>query len=56
MGSIFRQLSQLEYIGKNKEGWQTFINENPVASSAPVVVSSTEAKANGPVRWNPFTT
>ena len=56
IGTIFRQLSQLEYIGKNKEGWQTFINENPVAQSAPVVTSSPEAKANGALRWNPFTT
>ena len=56
IGTIFRQLSQLEYIGKNKEGWQTFINENPVAQSATVVTSSPETKANGPVRWNPFTT
>ncbi|RZK55668.1 MAG: hypothetical protein EOO59_10400, partial [Hymenobacter sp.] len=32
LGLIFRQLSQLEYIGKNREGWQTFINENPVAN------------------------
>ena len=51
IGAIFRQLSQLEYIGKNKEGWQTFINENPVANS-PVGTPT----PGGPTRWNPFTT
>ena len=56
IGAIFRQLSQLEYIGKNKEGWQTFINENPVAASAPAEVSTLESRASGPTRWNPFTT
>lgn len=56
IGAIFRQLSQLEYIGKNKEGWQTFINENPVVSSAPTAVTTSENRRNGPVRWNPFTT
>jgi hypothetical protein len=53
IGGIFRQLSQLEYIGKNKEGWQTFINENPVATAAPV--AETLAPASGPTRWNPLT-
>ena len=56
IGAIFRQLSQLEYIGKNKEGWQTFINENPVADSAPISLPSPENRATGPTRWNPFTT
>ena len=56
IGTIFRQLSQLEYIGKNKEGWQTFINENPVATSVPASASATKATDNDPARWNPFTT
>ena len=51
IGAIFRQLSQLEYIGKNKEGWQSFINENPIATS-PARVPTPET----PTRWNPFTT
>ena len=55
IGAIFRQLSQLEYIGKNKEGWQSFINENPVAPK-PMSTPAPESMANGPVRWNPFTT
>ena len=57
VGAIFRQLSQLEYIGKNKEGWQSFINENPVATSS-VVVSTPDLHPgpSGPPRWNPFTT
>ncbi|MBF9219791.1 hypothetical protein [Hymenobacter ruricola] len=55
IGAIFRQLSQLEYIGKNKEGWQSFINENPVASK-PLSTPSPESPANGPARWSPFTT
>ncbi|TGE29469.1 hypothetical protein [Hymenobacter metallicola] len=46
VATIFRQLSQLEYIGKNKEGWKTFINENPVAASA--------APEKPATRWNPF--
>ena len=53
LGTIFRQLSQLEYIGKNKEGWQSFINENPVAAS-PVVTAVAEARPGGGLRWNPF--
>lgn len=53
LGVIFRQLSQLEYIGKNKEGWQTFINENPV-SNTPAPLPAPEPTANGSVRWNPF--
>ncbi|HLK97413.1 MAG TPA: hypothetical protein VK364_06565 [Hymenobacter sp.] len=46
IANVFRQLTHLEYIGKNKEGWKTFINENPVAlDSAP----------EKPVtRWSPF--
>jgi sulfur relay (sulfurtransferase) DsrC/TusE family protein len=51
IGAIFRQLSQLEYIGKNKEGWQSFINENPVAAS-PARVPTPDSTQ----RWNPFTT
>jgi hypothetical protein len=54
LGAIFRQLSQLEYIGKNREGWQTFINENPVANH-PVIAPVPEPRANGGgLRWNPF--
>ena len=56
IGTIFRQLSQLEYIGKNKEGWQTFINENPVAKAVPAGVSATKATENDSARGNPFTT
>jgi hypothetical protein len=55
LSTIFRQLSQLEYIGKNKEGWQTFINENPVAATAPAATPLPESRPNGTVRWNPFT-
>jgi hypothetical protein len=59
IGGIFRQLSQLEYIGKNKEGWQTFINENPVATAAPAMETSAPtpapAPASGPPRWNSLT-
>jgi hypothetical protein len=54
IGAIFRQLSQLEYIGKNKEGWQTFINENPVANSASALAPEPETRPSSPVRWNPF--
>jgi hypothetical protein len=46
LANIFRQLTQLEYIGKNKEGWKTFINENPVAPTATPEKPIT--------RWNPF--
>ncbi|RPD44685.1 hypothetical protein DNI29_21385 [Hymenobacter sediminis] len=46
LATIFRQLTQLEYIGKNKEGWKTFINENPVA---PAVAPEKPVS-----RWNPF--
>ena len=53
LGTIFRQLSQLEYIGKNKEGWQSFINENPVSAS-PAVTAVVDARSGGGVRWNPF--
>ena len=57
IGGIFRQLSQLEYIGKNKEGWQTFINENPVANSVSAIARDPEpeTRPSSPVRWNPFT-
>ena len=54
VGAIFRQLSQLEYIGKNKEGWQTFINENPVARAAAAGVPVPETRANN-TTWTPFT-
>lgn len=54
LGTIFRQLSQLEYIGKNKEGWQTFINENPVAMATPASGPEPESRPNGSIRWNPF--
>ncbi|RZK24377.1 MAG: hypothetical protein EOO56_01550 [Hymenobacter sp.] len=54
LGLIFRQLSQLEYIGKNREGWQTFINENPVADH-PIIAPVPEPRAGGVgLRWNPF--
>ena len=53
LGAIFRQLSQLEYIGKNREGWQTFINENPVAAT-PTPAPIPESRPAGIARWNPF--
>ena len=53
LGAIFRQLSQLEYIGKNREGWQTFINENPVAAT-PTPAPTPESRPAGIARWNPF--
>ncbi|GAA4026444.1 hypothetical protein GCM10022409_08020 [Hymenobacter glaciei] len=61
IGTIFRQLSQLEYIGKNKEGWQSFINENPIENSPgkvsiPSKTLVGDAKAGEAPRWNPFTT
>ncbi|UOQ68863.1 hypothetical protein [Hymenobacter volaticus] len=46
IANVFRQLAQLEYIGKNKEGWKTFINENPVAPNV--------APEKPVTRWNPF--
>ena len=55
IGAIFRQLSQLEYIGKNKEGWQTFINENPVNGAAPARSFASEARVGNNVPWTPFT-
>ena len=60
IGTIFRQLSQLEYIGKNKEGWQSFINENPVATAPgaftmPGKAPAAEPVVSSPIRWNPFT-
>ena len=51
---IFRQLSQLEYIGKNREGWQTFINENPVADRPTITTLPEPQAAGGNLRWNPF--
>ena len=56
VGAIFRQLSQLDYIGKNKEGWQTFINENPVVMANPAGTPEPETRPSGPVVWNPFPT
>ena len=54
LGLVFRQLSQLEYIGKNREGWQTFINENPVANR-PIIAPVPETRpTGGGLRWNPF--
>lgn len=55
LGAIFRQLSQLDYIGKNKEGWQTFINENPVATPAPMEKNALDNQPAAPRRWNPLT-
>ena len=53
LGNVFRQLSQLEYIGKNREGWQSFINENPVAPR-PVIAAVPESRPGAGLRWNPF--
>jgi hypothetical protein len=53
LGNVFRQLSQLEYIGKNREGWQSFINENPVAPH-PVIAIVPETRSGTGLRWNPF--
>jgi hypothetical protein len=53
LGNVFRQLSQLEYIGKNREGWQSFINENPVAPH-PVIAIVPESRPGAGLRWNPF--
>ncbi|MET4075072.1 hypothetical protein ABIB44_002324 [Hymenobacter sp. UYCo722] len=55
VGGIFRQLSQLEYIGKNKEGWQTFINENPIAKATAGGAIGSEGRSNGATAWTPFT-
>ena len=54
LGTIFRQLSQLEYIGKNREGWQTFINENPVAPRAVFTPVPEPEKPGGGLRWSPI--
>ncbi len=54
VGTVFRQLSQLEYIGKNREGWRTFINENPVAKAPTAAPVPPEARPAGIARWNPF--
>ncbi|MDJ0364697.1 hypothetical protein QMK33_05990 [Hymenobacter sp. H14-R3] len=66
LGLVFRQLSQLEYIGKNREGWQPFIIENPVARSPavgyvptqPQLQTQPESETNPAparsTRWNPF--
>lgn len=55
LGLIFRQLSQLEYIGKNREGWQTFINENPVFHRGPIITPVPESPATGGgLRWSPI--
>ncbi|UYZ62602.1 hypothetical protein [Hymenobacter weizhouensis] len=47
VAAIFRQLTQLEFIGKNKEGWKPYINENPLAD-APA------QEKPAATRWNPF--
>jgi hypothetical protein len=55
LGVIFRQLSQLEYIGKNREGWQTFINENPVFHRGPIITPVPESPTTGGgLRWSPI--
>ena len=46
IANVFRQLTHLEYIGKNKEGWKTFINENPVQPDSLPDKPAT--------RWSPF--
>ena len=55
VGGVFRQLSQLEYIGKDKEGWQTFINENPIAKANAGGAIGSEGRTNGATSWTPFT-
>ena len=50
LGTIFRHLSHLEYIGKNKEGWQSFINENPIAAT-PATDSVLDARSSSGIRW-----
>lgn len=56
LGAIFRQLRQLEYIGKNKEGWQSFINENPLTAEMPARSSILDARpaASPAAAWSPF--
>jgi len=55
LGLVFRQLSQLEYIGKNREGWQTFINENPVFHRGPIITPVPEPPTTGGgLRWSPI--
>lgn len=54
LGVIFRQLSQLEYIGKNREGWQSFINENPVAPRTVFAPVPEPTTPGGGLRWSPI--
>jgi len=54
LGRIFRQLSQLEYIGKNREGWQSFINENPVADRPTITLVPEPTTPGGGLRWSPI--
>lgn len=54
LGRIFRQLSQLEYIGKNREGWQSFINENPVARRPVLAQVPEPTTPGGGLRWSPI--
>ncbi|MGI4733912.1 MAG: hypothetical protein ACRYG7_01915 [Janthinobacterium lividum] len=54
LGLIFRQLSQLEYIGKNREGWQSFINENPVADRPIITLVPEPTTPGGGLRWSPI--
>lgn len=54
LGLIFRQLSQLEYIGKNREGWQSFINENPVARHTVLTPVPEVTTPGGGLRWSPI--
>ena len=54
LGLIFRQLSQLEYIGKNREGWQSFINENPVADRPIITLIPEPSTPGGGLRWSPI--
>ena len=54
LGLVFRQLSQLEYIGKNREGWQSFINENPVAPRPTITLVPEPTTPGGGLRWSPI--
>ena len=54
LGLVFRQLSQLEYIGKNREGWQSFINENPVAARPIITLVPEPTTPGGGLRWSPI--
>ena len=54
LGNIFRQLTQLEYIGKNREGWQTFITEEPVAPRPIIAPLPEPSTPGGGLRWSPL--